>query len=105
MTGFFTPTNRRPTHPGEFLRAEFVEPMALVQREVASALGISEVGLNILLNGRKRLSPDMALRLERAFGVSAATWLNMQAACDLYAAQHSEAAAAIKKEVRPLVRA
>jgi|GEM_PF-6723304 len=63
---YFVPTDRHPTHPGEFLRTEFIEPMRLAQREVADALGISQVGLNILLNGQKRLSPDVALRLERA---------------------------------------
>ena len=99
----FVPTDRRPTHPGEFLRDEFIEPMGLIQREVADALHISEVGLNLLLNGKKRLTAQMALRLERAFGVSAQTWLNMQIACDLYAAQHSSAAGVIEAEVRQLV--
>jgi len=105
MSQFFTPMNRLPTHPGEFLRTEFIEPMGLRQRDVAKALRISQVSLNILLNGRKRLSGEMALRLERAFRVSAATWLNMQAACDLYETQHSSEARTIAKEVRPLVPA
>lgn len=104
-TTFFVPSNRRPTHPGEFLREEFVKPMGLMQREVAEALRVSEVGLNILLNGRKRLTAEMALRLERAFGVSAGTWLNMQAAYDLYDSRHSPAAKIIERQVRQLVRA
>jgi addiction module HigA family antidote len=77
--------------------------MSLTQRDVAEALRISDVGLNLLLNGKKRLTASMALRLERAFGVSAQTWLNMQIACDLYAAQHSATATVIKEEVRQLV--
>jgi len=99
----FVPTNRPPTHPGELVRDEFIEPMGLKQRDVAEALHISEVGLNLLLNGKKRLTAQMALRLERAFGVSAETWLNMQTACDLFAAKHSATAPIIKKEVRKLV--
>lgn len=99
----FVPTDRRPTHPGEFVRDEFIEPMGLKQRDVAEALRISDVGLNLLLNGKKRLTAQMALRLERAFGISAQTWLNMQTACDLYAAQHSATATVIKEEVRQLV--
>lgn len=101
----FVPTDRPPTHPGEFLREEFIEPMGLMQREVADALHTSEVGLNILLNGRKRLTATMALRLERAFGVSAQTWLNMQSACDLYRAKHSAEAGKIEDEVRQLITA
>lgn len=99
----FVPTGRRPTHPGEFVRNEFIDPMGLKQRDVAQALHISEVGLNLLLRGKKRLTAQMALRLERAFGVSAQTWLNMQTACDLYGAQHSATATTIKEEVRKLV--
>ena len=100
----FVPTDRRPTHPGEFLREEFITPLGLKQGAVAKALRTSDVGFNLLLNGKKRLTAQMAMRLEIAFRVSAATWLNMQTARDLYDAQHSEQGEAIKGEVRSLDR-
>ena len=94
------PTHQPPTHPGEMLRAEFLEPLGLTQLAVAERLGVSFRRVNELVNQRRGITPDTALRLERLFGMEAQFWLNLQLAWDLYAAQHAKAAASIAK-IRP----
>jgi len=91
------PTNRAPTHPGEIILREFLEPLGMTQNEAAEKLGISRVRLNQIINVRRGVTPDTALRLERLFGMSAQTWLNMQLAWDLYEAMHSKASREINK--------
>lgn len=91
------PTHRPPTHPGEMLRAEFLGPLGLTQTEFAKQIGISYVRLNEIVNERRGITPDTALRLERALGASAQFWLNLQLAWDLYHAVHSPAAKEIEK--------
>ena len=86
------PVNREPTHPGEMLKEEFLVPLGLSQRALAQRLGISYPRLNELIHGRRGMTPDTALRLERFFGVEAQFWLNLQLAWDLYHAAHSPAA-------------
>lgn len=95
------PTHRPPTHPGEMLRAEFLEPLGLTQTEVAGRLGISLPRLNELVNGKRGVTTDTALRLGRLFDTSPAFWLNLQTAWDLYHALHGPSAAEIRK-IRPL---
>ena len=70
-------------HPGEWLRAEFVEPHGLSVTAAADRLGVTRPAMSDLLNARAGLSADMALRFENAFGVSADTLMRMQAAHDL----------------------
>lgn len=70
-------------HPGEWLRAEFVEPHALTVTAAAERLGVTRQAMSNLLNARAGLSADMALRFEAAFGVRADTLMRMQAAHDL----------------------
>jgi antitoxin HigA-1 len=89
------PTHRAPTHPGEMLRAEFLEPLGLTQRELAKRLGVSYPRVNELVQGHRGITPDTALRLERLLGMDAQFWLNLQLAWDLYHAKHSPAAKAI----------
>ncbi len=89
------PTHRAPTHPGEMLRAEFLEPLGLTQRELAKRLGVSYPRVNELVQGHRGITPDTALRLERLLGMDAQFWLNLQLAWDLYQAKHSPAAKAI----------
>ena len=74
-------------HPGPWLRRNFVEPYRLTQADAAMRLGVTRVALSNLLNGKSALSPEMAIRFEQAFGVSAKTLLRMQSAHDLAAAQ------------------
>ncbi len=82
-----TPTNRRPTHPGEILNEEFVKPLGLTQKELASRIGVSYPRLNQLIHGRRAVTPDTALRLARFFGTTPEFWLNLQLAYDLYEAR------------------
>lgn len=71
---------RNPPHPGEFIRTEILDPHALTVTAAAVVLGVSRPALSHLLNGAADLSADMALRLEKAFGVSMDTLMRMQAA-------------------------
>jgi addiction module HigA family antidote len=86
-------------HPGPWLRRNMVEPYRLNVSQAAGHLQVSRVTMSNLLNGHADLSPEMAVRFEKAFGISAATLLRMQAAYDL--AQVSGAAKALKIERLP----
>ena len=91
---------RRPTHPGEMLREDFLPEYGLTVSSLAQAIGVSRQSLNELLRERRRVSPEMALRLARLFGNSPEFWLNAQRAVDLW-----DAARAIGSDVgriRPL---
>lgn len=68
-----------PSHPGEFIRAEIIEVMGLNVAKAAGILGVRRATLSDLLNGNAALSPEMALRIEKAFGVSMDMLLRMQA--------------------------
>lgn len=98
------PKNRPPTHPGAILLREFIEPLGLTQTAVASALGVSYPRLNEIVHGKRGVTPDTALRLERMFGLDAASWLNMQRDYDLWQALHSPAAAELDR-IQPAVAA
>ena len=84
------PTDRVPTHPGEMLLEEFLNPLNLTQRELASAIHVSYQRVNELVNGRRGITPSTALRLARYFDVSPAFWLNLQLRWDLYHAIRSD---------------
>ena len=88
-------------HPGEMLLAEFLEPLGLTQRELAARLGVSYPRVSELIHGRRGMTPDTALRLERLLGMEAQFWLNLQLAWDLYHARRSPRAAAIRR-IEPL---
>lgn len=94
------PTDRPPTHPGEMLSEEFLKPLGISQTEAARALGISDVRLNEIVNRRRGVTPDTALRLERHFGPSAQLWLGLQSDWDLYQALHSPEIKEINKVKR-----
>jgi len=79
-----TSMKRRPIHPGEILREEFLPDYDLTIAGLASALGVSRQSINELLRERRAVSPEMALRLSRLFGNSAAFWLNLQREVDLW---------------------
>ena len=69
----------RPPHPGKFVRDEVLEPLGLSVARAAELLGVRRATLSDLVNGKSGLSPEMALRLEKAFGISMETLLRMQA--------------------------
>ena len=85
---------RRPTHPGEMLREDFLPDYGLTAAGLATAISVSRQSVNELLRGRRAVSPEMALRLGKLFGNSPAFWLNAQRAVDLW-----DAAQAIRDEV------
>jgi len=85
---------KNPPHPGESVRADCIEPLGLTVTAAAKALGVSRQALNNLINGQAGISPEMAIRLDKAFGGGAETWLRLQAGYDL--AQAEKDAAKIK---------
>ena len=80
----FTFLARRPTHPGEILREEFMPDYGLSVAKLADALGVSRQSVNELVHERRSLSTEMALRLARLFGTSPQYWLNMQRGIDIW---------------------
>jgi addiction module HigA family antidote len=80
-----------PPHPGRIVRQECIEPLRLSIAEAARALGVTRQTVDRLVNERCGISPEMALRLEAAFGGDATTWLEMQSAYDLAQARRREA--------------
>ncbi len=72
-----------PPHPGDFIRTEIVEPVGLTVTGAAAVLGVTRPTLSSLLNGRSSLSPEMALRIEKAFGPKMDTLLRMQTSYDI----------------------
>lgn len=95
------PTNDPPTHPGEMLLEEFLKPLGMSQVELAHRIGVSYPRINELVKGRRGMTPDTALRLEKLFGMEAQVWLNLQLSYDLYQAPHSANAAEIAR-IKPL---
>ncbi len=84
-----TPMQRKPTHPGEMLREDFLPDYGLSATELAQSLGVSRQSVNELLRERRAVSPEMALRLARLFGNSPEFWLNAQRSVDLWMAARS----------------
>jgi addiction module HigA family antidote len=85
------PTNRRPTHPGEMLLEEFLNPMGLTQRDLADGIHVPYQRINELINGRRGITPSTALRLSRYFGTTPDFWMNLQVRWDLYETEKAEA--------------
>jgi addiction module HigA family antidote len=75
-----------PPHPGEVIRELCIEPLGLTVTEAANGLGVSRKTLSALLNGHFGISPEMAIRLSKAFGGSAESWVTQQAQYDLWRA-------------------
>ena len=73
-----------PPHPGEVLKELCLEPLGLSVTRAAEALGVSRKTLSAILNGRAGISPEMALRLSKAFGTTPESWLNQQMHYDLW---------------------
>ncbi|MCB0926930.1 MAG: HigA family addiction module antitoxin [Mycolicibacterium insubricum] len=72
-----------PTHPGELLLREFMEPLGITQYALAKAIGVPLPRINQIVHGRRSITADTALRLSRALGLSDAFWVNVQSRYDL----------------------
>lgn len=83
-------TMLNPPHPGDFIRSEILAPLRLSVAAAAKVLGVSRPTLSTLLNGHSDLSGDMALRVEKAFGVKMDTLMRMQSAYDIARARQRE---------------
>ncbi len=90
-----------PPHPGEILKGLCMEPLELTITETAAALGISRKTLSAIVNGRAGISPEMAIRLAKAFDTSAESWLNQQIQYDLWHAKQTVS----NLDVKPLYAA
>jgi addiction module HigA family antidote len=88
------PLDRRPIHPGEILREEFLPEYGLTVTSLAESLGVSRQSVNELLRERRAVSPEMALRLGKLFGTTPEFWLNLQRNVDLW-----DAAGALKRQI------
>lgn len=77
---------RVPLHPGRFLERHYLKPLAITQTEAARRLGVSRRRVNELVQGRRAMTPDTAIRCAQVFGLPAADWLAMQSEWDSYAA-------------------
>ena len=96
------PDNRPPTHPGEILLREFLQPLGMSQITLAGKLRVPVQRINTLIRGKRDVTPETALLLSRFFGTSAEVWMNLQAAWDLWHARRKMAGAI--KAVKPAVR-
>ena len=83
------PKKRPPTHPGEMLLKEFLEPLGMTQKAFASHLGWTYARLNEIINGRRQVSADSALALGEALKTGPEFWLNLQRDWDLWYAVDS----------------
>ncbi|HEY5818913.1 MAG TPA: HigA family addiction module antitoxin [Mesorhizobium sp.] len=81
---------KSPPHPGAFVRSEIIQPAELTVTAAAKILGVTRVALSSLINERSSLSPDMALRLEKAFGISMDTLMRMQSSYEIAQARKRE---------------
>ena len=95
------PAKLKPVHPGEILRVEFMEPLGLNSPKLSRALRVSAPAIYEIVNERRGISADMALRLAHCFGATAEFWLNMQTSYDLDVLRDKEAAR-IEREVLPV---
>jgi addiction module HigA family antidote len=93
---------KNPPHPGDFIRTEIIQPAGLSVTGAAAALRVSRPALSSLLNGKADLSGDMALRMEKAFGVKMDTLMRMQASYDIAQTRKREKQIQIRR-VRPLI--
>lgn len=89
-----------PVHPGEVLREDFLKPLGMSQYALAKALGVSQVRISEIVNGKRSISPETALRLSLYFGTTAEFWTGMQATYDLELTR-DRFYSAIAAEVKP----
>ena len=95
-------TMKNPPHPGLTVRHDCLEPLGLTVTEGAKVLGVTRQALNNLVNGKSGISPEMAIRLSKAFGSSPETWLKMQLDYDLAQARQREGRIQVERVQRHL---
>jgi len=88
-----------PIHPGDILLEDFMKPLGLTQYRLAQDLGVTPIQIGQIVNGKRSISVDTAMRLARYFGTSAAVWLRLQVRNDLEVAER-ELSKCINREVR-----
>ena len=81
--------SREPLHPGRFLERHYLKPLAMTQTEAARRLGVSRRRINELVQAKRAMSPDTAIRCAQAFGLPATDWLAMQSEWDAWIAWQS----------------
>ena len=82
------PKQRKPTHPGEVLLTEFLEPLGITQLELAKRLGVPVQRINTLINGKRGVTAETAVLLAKELKTTPEFWMNLQNAVDLYEAIH-----------------
>jgi len=92
-----------PIHPGEVLLEDFMKPLKLSQYRLAKDIGVTPIRISQIVNGKRSITVDTAMRLARYFGTSAAVWLRLQVRYDLEVAEQ-ELSERIKREVKVLQR-
>ena len=75
---------RQPTHPGNIIKEDYLKPLSITIQDMAAILGVSRKTLSKIINERGAVTPDMALRLSRAFDTTPELWLNLQNNYDLW---------------------
>jgi antitoxin HigA-1 len=88
---------KNPAHPGRVIRNACLEPLGLTVTEGARVLGVTRQALNNVINGKSGISPEMAIRLSKAFGSTPETWLGMQLAYDLAQARKKESRIKVRR--------
>ena len=93
---------KNPPHPGDFIRTEIIEPANLTVTAAAAALQVSRPALSSLLNSKAALSGDMALRIEKAFGVKMETLMRMQSAYEIAQTRKREKLIKVQRVTQPV---
>jgi antitoxin HigA-1 len=78
------PTKRRPSHPGEILKYEFLETLNINQQQLADAIGVTRVRINEIITGKRSITPDTAFRLAKYLNSTPDFWLNLQLNIDMW---------------------
>ena len=89
-----------PTHPGQVLREDFLKPLRMSQYALAKAIAVPQIRVSEIVNAKRAITPDTALRLARYFGTTAEFWIGMQATYDLETAR-DKVGAEIEAKVEP----
>ena len=92
---------KNPVHPGRIVRFDCLEPLGLSVTAGSKVLGVSRQALNNIVNGKSGISPEMAIRLTKAFGGTEETWLRMQLAYDLAVARKNESKIKVRRQHIP----
>jgi addiction module HigA family antidote len=93
---------KNPAHPGRIVKSACLEPLGLSITAGAKVLGVTRQTLTKVVNGRSGISPEMAIRLSKAFGSTAETWLRMQLAYDLAQARRNENKIKVRRQEVPV---